>query len=90
MLQRLEMRTGAVATSGTAARGQHIIDPGTGAAAVRLLSATVVGPELTWADVYATAAFVLGHKGLGWHATRRRHAGILVDHDGSVTTVRGL
>ena len=90
VLQRLEMRTGAVATSGTAARGQHIIDPGTGAAAVRLLSATVVGPELTWADVYATAAFVLGHTGLGLLATRRGHAGILIDHDGSVTTVRGL
>ena len=90
VLQRLEMRTGAVATSGTAARGQHIIDPGTGAAAIGLLSATVIGPELTWADVYATAAFVLGHSGFGWLATRRGHAGILVEHDGSVTTVRGL
>ena len=33
---------------------------------------TVVGPSLTWADAYATAAFVLGMDGLGWVA----------DHDG--------
>jgi len=89
-LQRLELRTGAVATSGTAARGQHITDPGTGAPATELLSATVVGPSLTWADVYATAAFVLGQRGLGWLATRQGHAGILVGHDGTVTTVKAL
>lgn len=89
-LQRLELRTGAVATSGTAARGQHITDPGTGAPATELLSATVVGPSLTWADVYATAAFVLGQRGLGWLATRQGHAGILIGHDGTVTTVKAL
>ena len=86
----VELRTGAVATSGTAARGQHITDPGTGAPATELLSATVVGPSLTWADVYATAAFVLGQRGLGWLATRQGHAGILIGHDGTVTTVKAL
>ena len=88
VIQRINMRRGAVATSGTAARGRHITDPSTGAPAVSLLSATVVGPSLTWADVYATAAFVLGRSGLGWLATRRDHAGILVDHHGQVITVR--
>ena len=33
---------------------------------------TVVGPSLTWADAYATAAYVLGLDGLDWVA----------DHDG--------
>ena len=57
----LPLRSGAVATSGTVARGQHITDPRTGRpAADQLLSATVVGPSLTWADVLATAAFVEG------------------------------
>ncbi len=55
------LRDGAVVTSGTAARGRHITDPRTGApAADHLLSATVIGPPLTWADVLATAAFVEG------------------------------
>ncbi|CAL8973372.1 hypothetical protein TESS_TESS_02727 [Tessaracoccus sp. O5.2] len=89
VVQRLELRTGAVATSGTAARGRHITDPSTGEPANKLLSATVIGPELMWADVYATAAFVLGRSGLGWLATRPAHAAVLVDHDGSVTTIRG-
>ena len=88
VIQRFGMRRGAVATSGSAARGRHITDPSTGAPAAHLLAATVVGPSLTWADVYATAAFVLGRGGLGWLATRRHHAGILVDHDGQVITVR--
>lgn len=88
VIDRIRLRTGAVATSGTAARGGHITDPGTGAPAAGLLSATVIGPRLTWVDVYATAAFVLGDRGLGWIATQPDHAGILVALDGRVTTVR--
>jgi FAD:protein FMN transferase len=49
---------GAVATSGTAARGHHILDPRTGRRVARPGSATVQGPDLMWADVWATAAFV--------------------------------
>lgn len=48
----------AAATSGTAARGAHIVDPATGRGIDRIGSATVVGPDLMWADVWATAAFV--------------------------------
>jgi thiamine biosynthesis lipoprotein len=60
VLRVLALEHGAVATSGCAARGAHITDPRTGRAATTLLSATVVGPSLTWADVLATAAFVEG------------------------------
>lgn len=57
----LPLPRGAVATSGTAARGKHILDPRTGRPAQpHLLSATVIGPSLTWADVLATAAYVEG------------------------------
>ncbi|NHA67030.1 FAD:protein FMN transferase [Phycicoccus flavus] len=52
------VRRGAVATSGAAARGGHVIDPRTGGPVTRAGSATVVGPDLTWADVWATAAWV--------------------------------
>ena len=51
---------GAVATSGTAARGEHLYDPRAGTAAVGAASVTVVGPSLEMADVLATAAFVGG------------------------------
>ncbi|MET7285816.1 FAD:protein FMN transferase [Streptomyces sp. NPDC005573] len=57
-----------VATSGTAERGNHIADPRTGRSAVTdLVAVTVVGPELTWADCWATAAFAMGSRtGLAW------------------------
>ncbi|MFG2787754.1 FAD:protein FMN transferase [Streptomyces sp. NPDC048419] len=58
----------AVATSGTAERGAHIVDPRTGRSAVTdLVAVTVVAPELTWADCWATAAFAMGSRdGLRW------------------------
>ena len=87
ILRTLRLRTGAVATSGSTARGDHIIDPANGTPAAGLLSATVIGPELTWADVYATAAFVKGPRALGWLATLTNHAGVLVSTNGSVTSI---
>jgi FAD:protein FMN transferase len=56
----------AVATSGTAERGAHIVDPHTGRAATGLASVTVVGPGLTLADAYATAAFAMGSRARDW------------------------
>jgi len=56
----VEAADGAVATSGTAERGAHIIDPHQGAPASGLASLTVVGPSLALADAYATAAFAMG------------------------------
>lgn len=64
----VELFDGAVATSGTAERGSHLWDPRAGTAAGHFLSVTVTGPSLTWADAYATTAFVMGEPGLGWVA----------------------
>jgi FAD:protein FMN transferase len=50
----------AVATSGTAERGTHIVDPHAGRPAAGLASLTVVGPSLALADACATAAFAMG------------------------------
>lgn len=81
----LPLASGAVATSGTAARGQHITDPRTGRpAAQRLLSATVIGPSLTWADVLATAAFVEGLPALARVAGLDGYEALLVLPDGGV------
>ena len=49
---------GGLATSGNAARGAHILDPRDGNVVNRDGSATVWGPSLMWADVWATALFV--------------------------------
>ena len=54
----VELSHGGVATSGTAARGAHLYDPGTQTFVGRTGSVTVVGPNLMWAEVWATALFV--------------------------------
>ena len=56
----VEAADSAVATSGIAERGAHIIDPHLGRPASGLASLTVVGPSLALADAYATAAFARG------------------------------
>ena len=77
-----EIRNGGVATSGSAARGRHIIDPHTGEHPDELLAVTVTGPSLLWADVYATAAFAHGGDIEGWLHTRAPGYQVLVvGHD---------
>jgi FAD:protein FMN transferase len=49
-----------VATSGTAERGPHIVNPLAGRPARGLASLTVTGPSLALADAFATAAFAMG------------------------------
>jgi len=56
----------AIATSATYERGAHIIDPTTGEPTADVASVTIVGPDLTYADAYATAVFVMGVDGLNW------------------------
>ena len=56
----------AVATSGVAERGPHIINPHTGQPATDLASITVVGSGLTLTDAYATAAFAMGPAARDW------------------------
>jgi FAD:protein FMN transferase len=62
----LLVRDLAVATSGLYERGDHIVDPHTGAVPRGLCSLTVVGPTLAMADAYATGAFAMGERGIAW------------------------
>jgi thiamine biosynthesis lipoprotein len=51
---------GAVATSGTYERGEHLLDPFSGLPGTAAASATVTGPELDLADALATALACAG------------------------------
>lgn len=66
----VSLRRGAIATSGAAQRGAHVVDPRTGRGIERDGSATVVGPDLLWADVWATAAWVDPAQAAGLMAER--------------------
>ena len=60
--------TGAIATSGSAERGDHIIDPHSKTVAVGARSATVIGPDAGISDALATALVVSGRDGASWFA----------------------
>jgi len=60
--------TGAIATSGSAERGDHIIDPHSKTVAVGARSATVIGPDAGISDALATALVVSGRDGATWFA----------------------
>jgi thiamine biosynthesis lipoprotein len=81
----------AVATSGIAERGRHIRDPRDGRSADCVLSATIVGSDLTLADGLATALVVAGPhaprlldrwRELGWAGCVLTAADELHDPDG--------
>ncbi len=66
VMRVVTVRSGGIATSGTAHRGTHIINPHNGKPAAGVISVTVIGPSLLWADVYATAAIARGPSDLDW------------------------
>lgn len=82
----------AVATSGTAERGAHIVDPRTGRAAVTdLVAVTVVAPRLTWADIWATAAFAMGSRqALTWLESLPDAEALLITAGDEVRCTGGL
>jgi thiamine biosynthesis lipoprotein len=82
----VELTSGAVATSGTAHRGLHIVDPRTGEPADELASATVIGDDLVEADVLATCLVVDGLD--AWERLARDEPLdlVAVDHAGGIHT----
>ena len=81
----------AVATSGVAERGAHIIDPVRGEPATGLLSVTVVGPDLALADAYATACVAMGWPpAVDWLAGLSGYEGFGIRADGSTWETAGF
>jgi FAD:protein FMN transferase len=80
----------AVATSGIAERGAHVLDQHRGVPAKELASATVAGPSLTLADAYATAAVAMGVQALPWLTALDGYEALLVDADGAVHRSAGF
>lgn len=85
----LPLGTGAVATSGTAHRGDHLVDARTGRPPTGVASVTVISASLTWADIDATAAYAQGPDAARWLRTRPGRVGLVVWADGTTTRTRG-
>jgi thiamine biosynthesis lipoprotein len=88
----LALHDGAIATSGTYERGDHVINPRTRTPARGLRSVTVVGPDLAIADAYATAALAMGEHALPWLAKRAAdgYESAVVTEDGRAFTSSNL
>jgi thiamine biosynthesis lipoprotein len=86
----LTVRDLAIATSAAYERGAHIRDPRSGRTADGIRSMTVVGPSLTLADAYATAAYVLGRDGLDWVDARPGYAAYAIGWDDRVRWTAGM
>lgn len=80
ILEIVEAEDLAVATSGTAERGEHIWRVTDDA----LLSFTVVGPDIALADSYATIGFAMGDLGFDWVSAHEGYRCIAVRADGSI------
>jgi thiamine biosynthesis lipoprotein len=87
----LALKDRGVATSGTYIRGQHIYNPVNGALPdPEILSITVIGPDVYEADCYATAAFAMGRKGIGFIESLEGFEGYMIDNNKQATFTRGF
>ncbi len=80
----------AVATSGSYERGEHVLDPASGDPARVLTAATVVGPDLAFADALATGLLASGGEALARIAGLRGYSALTVATDGTMHTTLGF
>jgi len=86
VVEVVELRDQAIATSGTAQRGAHVWGP----AAHSLLSFTVVGSDIAFADAYATTGFAMGRAGGPWVSGHAGYSWLAIAADGTVSRDRAL
>jgi FAD:protein FMN transferase len=82
--------TGAIATSGSYERGDHLIDPHSGRPAARVASASVTGPDLGLADALATAVAVAGLPGLALIEPLDGYEALVIAPDGALQWTEGF
>lgn len=75
-----------IATSGTYLRGQHVYNPfEKDKPLTEIVSLTVIGPNVYEADRFATAAFVMGRKGIEYIEQMSGFEGYMIDREGIAT-----
>lgn len=81
---------GAVATSGSYERGEHLLDPHSGRPTSVLLSATVIGHDLAFADALATGLYASQGALLERLSLLTGYHGFIVDGRGNIRASRGF
>lgn len=83
------LKNSAIATSGTAIRGQHIYDPIDNKKLDDIASISVIAPNIIDADRMATAAFAMGAKGIYFIEQLDGYEACAVMHDKTTITTTG-
>lgn len=87
----IELGDGAIATSGTYERGQHIYNPKNAwRKEGEIVSLTVIGSNILDADRFATAAFAMGRQGIAFIETLPELEGYMIDANGKATMTSGF
>ena len=80
-----------IATSGVYIRGQHIYNPYVeGAPITDIVSLTVIGPDIYYADCFATAAFAMGKEGIDFIEHLDGFEGYVIDTHRQATFTSGF
>jgi len=91
IIKTISVTTEGVATSGTYIRGQHIYDPLHPDRTIsRVKSLTVIGENIFEADRYATAAYSMGEKGIGFIESTPDLEGYMVTDNQLATYTSGF
>jgi FAD:protein FMN transferase len=87
----LYLKNQGIATSGTYIRGQHIYDPHDRSRSLtKIVSTSVIGPNVYEADRFATAAFAMGEKGIRFIENLSGFEGYVIDKNGIGTETSGF
>jgi thiamine biosynthesis lipoprotein len=90
-LKRIRLHNSAIATSGTYARGAHLLDPRTGRPAALAASATVVAADAVTANALATALCLAdAHEGLHLVERTPNAEALRVGHDSVIHRTPGF
>lgn len=91
IVKALALSDRGIATSGTQTQGQHIYDPHRpGHPITRIVSLTVIGPDVLEADRFATAAFAMEEDGITFIEETRGLEGYMIGADGVATMTSGF
>lgn len=85
----IRLKDRAVATSGTAIRGQHIYDPVQSKELTDIVSLSVIALNIIDTDRMATAAFAMGREGIKFIESLSGYEGYMVNKDGIATMTTG-
>lgn len=91
VIKVLRLSNCGIATSGSAARGQHIYNPLQPSAPLsEIVSVTVIAPSVLDADRFATAAFAMQEDAMQFIASLPELEGYMINKDGLATYTPGF